>query len=92
MFLTFHLLTLCQTLRTGLGEEYDWPSDDIEEFIEDLTGQSVVLEALRDYELTPPSINTDGARRIMRRLCEGDDFTLDDTHGYLATRRMARRW
>ena len=84
VFPTFHLPTLYETLRTGLREEYDWSADEIEVFVDELTGQPEVFEALREYELAPSSINTDGARRIMRRLCEEAEIELDDKHGYLA--------
>ncbi|UHQ98776.1 site-specific integrase (plasmid) [Natrinema zhouii] len=84
VFPTFHLPTLYETLRTGLREEYGWSSDEVEKFIDELTGQPNVFGALREYELAPSSINTDGARRIMRRLCEGAGVDLDDKHGYLA--------
>ncbi|PCR88722.1 tyrosine-type recombinase/integrase [Natrinema ejinorense] len=84
VFPTFHLPTLYETLRTGLRDEYDWSSDEIEGFVDGLTGQPEVFEALREYEVAPPSINTDGARRIMRRLCADAEIELDDKHGYLA--------
>ncbi|UHQ95054.1 tyrosine-type recombinase/integrase [Haloterrigena alkaliphila] len=84
VFPTFHLPSLYETLRTGLRAEYDWSDDEIEGFVDDLTGQTDVFEALRDYELTPPSINTDGARRIMRRLCSEADLELEGKHDYLA--------
>ncbi|WP_254533984.1 tyrosine-type recombinase/integrase [Natrinema gelatinilyticum] len=84
VFPTFHLPTLYETLRTGLRESHGWSETEVEEYLSDLTGQMDVFGALREYELTPPSINTDGARRIMRRLCEDADIGLDDKHGYLA--------
>ncbi|MDS0477294.1 phage integrase SAM-like domain-containing protein [Natrinema sp. 1APR25-10V2] len=84
VFPTFHLPTLYETLRTGLREEHGWSDTEVEEYVDDLTGQVDVLDALREYELTPPSINTDGARRIMRRLCEDAGIDLEDKHGYLA--------
>ncbi|MDQ2051788.1 hypothetical protein RBH26_15020 [Natronolimnohabitans sp. A-GB9] len=84
VFPTFHLPTLYGTLRTGLRDEHGRSADEIEAFVDDLTGQVAVFDALREYELTPPSINTDGARRIMRRLCERAEIDLDDKHGYLA--------
>ena len=84
VFPTFHLPTLYETLQTGLREEHDWSPSDIGEFVDELTGQPAVFEALREHELAPSSINTDGARRVMRRLCEEAEIDLDDTHGYLA--------
>ena len=84
VFPTFHLPTLYQTLRTGLKAEPGRSAADIESFLSELTGHVDVIDALREHELTPPSINTDGARRIMRRLCEAADIELDDRHGYLA--------
>jgi len=84
VFPTFHLPTLYETLRTGLREEHGWSSTETEEFVDSLTGQGDVFDALREYELTPPSINTDGARRIMQRLCDDAGIRLNDKHGYLA--------
>ncbi|QCW05182.1 phage integrase SAM-like domain-containing protein [Natrinema pallidum] len=83
VFPTFHLPTLYETLRTGLRDTHGWSADEIEGFVEGCTGQSDVFDALREYELTPSSINTDGARRIMRRLCDAAEIDLDDEHGYL---------
>lgn len=84
VFPTFHLPSLYETLRTGLRTEYGWSETEIEDYADDLTGHPDVFDALREYELTPPSINTDGARRIMRRLCDDAGIELDDRHGYLA--------
>ncbi|WP_440767145.1 tyrosine-type recombinase/integrase [Natronorubrum sp. DTA7] len=84
VFPTFHLPSLYETLRTGLRDERGWTSDEIEALVDGLTGQLDVFEAFREYELAPPSINTDGARRIMRRLCADAGIELEDKHGYLA--------
>ncbi|WP_408960709.1 tyrosine-type recombinase/integrase [Natrinema sp. 74] len=84
VFPTFHLPTLYETLRNGLQEDRGWSETEVKEYVGELTGQVDVFDALRAHELTPPSINTDGARRIMRRLCESADIDLDDKHGYLA--------
>jgi len=59
-------------------------SERYREFVDELTGQPAVFEALREHELAPSSINTDGARRVMRRLCEEAEIDLDDTHGYIS--------
>ncbi|NUB93706.1 phage integrase SAM-like domain-containing protein [Haloterrigena sp. SYSU A121-1] len=84
VFPTFHLPSLYETLRTGLRDEYDWSTDEIEPFVDELTGQTEVFDALRERDLSPPSINTDGARRIMRRLCADADLELEGKHDYLA--------
>ncbi|MFC4540369.1 tyrosine-type recombinase/integrase [Halosolutus amylolyticus] len=84
VFPTFHLPTLYKTLRTGLRDEHGWTPEKIETTVDELTGQHDVFEVLREYKLIPPSINTDGARRIMQRLCEDAEISLDDKHGYLA--------
>ncbi|MXV60479.1 hypothetical protein GS429_00015 [Natronorubrum sp. JWXQ-INN-674] len=83
VFPTFHLPTLYETLRTGLRND-EWEASEVEAVVDDLTGQLEVFDALREYDLAPPSINTDGARRIMRRLCADAEIDLDDKHGYLA--------
>lgn len=36
-----------------------------------------------EHELAPSSINTDGARRVMRRLCEEANLELEGKHDYL---------
>ncbi|ADB63166.1 hypothetical protein Htur_4353 (plasmid) [Haloterrigena turkmenica DSM 5511] len=84
VFPTFHLPSLYETLRTGLRNEYGWSTDEVESFVDELTGQTDVFDALRERDLSPPSINTDGARRIMRRLCEEADLELEGKHDYLA--------
>ncbi|QRV17701.1 phage integrase SAM-like domain-containing protein (plasmid) [Haloterrigena salifodinae] len=84
VFPTFHLPSLYETLRTGLRDEYSWSTDEIETVVDELTGQTDVFDALRERDLSPPSINTDGARRIMRRLCEEADLELEGKHDYLA--------
>ena len=84
VFPTCHLPTLYGTLRTGLRDERDWSTAEIEASVDELTGHADVFDALREHELTPPSINTDGARRVMRRLCEDAGIELEDRHGYLA--------
>ena len=83
VFPTFHLPSLYDTLRTGLRNEHDWTEAEIETFVGELTGQTEVFEALREHELTPPSINTDGARRVMRRLCNEANLELEGEHDYL---------
>lgn len=84
VFPTFHLPTLYETLRTGLKDECNWSERGVETFVDGITGQTELFETLREYELTPPSINTDGARRTMRRLCDEAELDLEDKHGYLA--------
>lgn len=83
VFPTFHLPTLYKTLRTRLHDEHSWSENKIETFVDDLTGQAEIFEAPYEYELAPSSINTDGARRVMRRLCEEADLELEGKHDYL---------
>ncbi len=84
VFPTFHSPKLYSVLREGLEEERGWNDSKIESFVEDITGKVEVLDAYRVHGLSPPSINTDGARRIMKRLCEEAGIETDDKHGYLA--------
>ena len=84
VFPTFHLPTLYSVLREGLVDDHNMTETQMENLLDSVTGTVEVYELLREYELVPPSIRTDGARRIMRRLCEDADLELDDRHGYLA--------
>ena len=83
VFPTFHLPTLYETLRTGLRDDHDWSEGEVETFVDKLTGQADVFDALREYDLIPSSINTDGARRVMRRLCKEANLELEGEHDYL---------
>lgn len=84
VFPTFHYPKLYATIRTGLADDHGWSESAVEAYVDGLSGHADVFDALREYDLPPPSITTDGARRTMRRLCEAADLTLDDRHGYLA--------
>jgi integrase len=84
VFPTFHYPKLYATIRAGLVERDDWDEQAVERLVDGISGRTAVFDTLREYELSPPAITTDGARRTMRRLCADADLTLDDRHGYLA--------
>lgn len=74
VFPTLHTPTLVQAARNGLDElEY------VGEEIEAILAEQTTLAVLREYEIPPPAITTDGARRLMRRLSEEADVPGIDT-------------
>ncbi|SFL55675.1 Site-specific recombinase XerD [Halogranum rubrum] len=83
VFPTLHYPSLYEVIRTGLSAD-GWAESSVEEYVDDLSGHPAIFETLREYDLSPPSMTTDGVRRTMRRLCADADIELDDRHGYLA--------
>lgn len=49
-----------------------------------------VLDVLRDQDVSPPALTTDGARKLFRRLCAEGEIPVDGGHEYL-TPHGARR-
>jgi integrase len=80
VFPTLHRPTLAQLVREGLAKQ-----GMIDEEIADTREQyeSDVL-VCREFDIRPPSLTPNSARRIMKRLCEEVGIELDDQHGYLA--------
>lgn len=81
VFPTIHRPTLYETARTTLREE-----GINERRIERRLSEESALDVLLDERVAPPSITTDGGRRIMQRLTDGAGIELDtaDRHDYLA--------
>jgi hypothetical protein len=81
VFPTFDQRTLAALVREGLADDGDRPDaidDRRSEYARDL------LLAL-DADIRPPSITTDGARSILRRLSEDAQIDIDHPkHDYLA--------
>lgn len=66
---------------------------DAEAIIDDIDGRGDLFDAMREYGVSPPSMNTNAGRQTMQRLCEAlnesEDFVGevavgDDKHDYLA--------
>lgn len=83
VFPTFHYPSLYAAIRDGLSER-DWTDDAVTDLVDGISGHEAVFATLREHDLAPPSISTDGARRTMRRLSDAAGLALDDRHGYLA--------
>ncbi|MFC4357913.1 tyrosine-type recombinase/integrase [Halobium salinum] len=83
VFPTFHLPSLYGRLREELPAR-GMEEDAVEERLDAVSGHAPVFDLLREFDVAPPSINTDGGRRVMQRLCADADLDLDDRHGYLA--------
>lgn len=66
VFLTLHRLTLYQNTREQLSEQ---AINDVEEALD-----GPILRVYREHGLVPPTVRTDGARRIMKRLCESAEI------------------
>ena len=78
VFPTFHRPTLARRIDTALTERgYD------DTAIEDIRSERTVFETCREFDVAPPSITTDAARRILRQRCADADIDLEDGHDYL---------
>lgn len=80
VFTTLHRPTLARHVERELAHLYhgDGDVDRIREGTPDL-----LVAADRDLS-PPPALKPNGARRVMKRLCEDAGIELDDRHGYLA--------
>jgi integrase len=70
VFPTKHAPSLYQCARTHLREVENKDEETIEGILEDHSIETV----LRNYQITPPTITTTGARSVMKRLCEAADI------------------
>lgn len=84
VFPTLHYPSLYGAIRDGLSTDHGWDESRVEQHVDDLTGHTAIFETLREYDIAPPAMTTDGVRRTMRRLCDDAGLELDDKHGYLA--------
>lgn len=71
--------TLCLVARTQLADDHDLTTTEIESVLEDTTCEDVV----REWELTPPSITTEGVRSILRRICAAAKIDVEGDPLYL---------
>lgn len=72
VFPTRHHASLKRAATEGLeGQGLD--ADEIEATLEAATS----MEILREYAITPPALSKNGARSLMRRLCDAADVEID---------------
>lgn len=75
VFPTAHGPSLHRAARNGL-QRLDYSADQIEGIL----GETDVLEVLRNYEISPPALTTEGGRRILRDLSEETSLYEDGDH------------
>ncbi|ELY62502.1 integrase family protein [Natronococcus jeotgali DSM 18795] len=80
VFPTGHFQSKRGVLQVELGE--DQLSKALEER-GDASKTDVLDDLLRKYEIAPPSISKEGARRVMKRLTDEANIELEDRHEYL---------
>ncbi|WP_290818081.1 recombinase XerD [Halovivax sp.] len=72
LFPTRHAPSIAATVRSTLRERgLEEPT------IEGLLADATAIEVAREHSIAPPAITTEGARTILRRLCDGADVDLD---------------
>ncbi|ADJ16500.1 tyrosine-type recombinase/integrase [Halalkalicoccus jeotgali] len=82
VFPTKHAPSLYQCARTHLREV----GGEGKESIEAILDENPIEEVLREYGIVPPAITTNGARSVMKQLCEAADLdilTPPEGPGYL---------
>ena len=72
VFPTRHHPSLVQAADNGLIER-GWDDEAIESALDDATA----IELLREHEIAPPPLSKNGARSLMKRLCESADIDID---------------
>ena len=72
VFPTRHHGSLAKTAREGL-EAQGWNTVDIEAALEARTS----MEVLREHGIAPPALSKNGARSLMKRLCDAADVDID---------------
>jgi integrase len=73
VFATSHAPSLWKVAREQLGDEAD-----VDALVEDLGSIEAVL---REHDVAPPALTTDGARNVLKRLTEAAGIDVDE--GYL---------
>lgn len=82
VFPTRHAPSIARRVRTELrAREFD--ADEVD----DLLAGTTAIEVARERSIPPPAITTEGARSVLRRLCEAADVDVD---GEYLTPRSAR--
>ena len=72
VFPTRHHASLAKAAKEGL-EAQGWSADDIEATLAALTS----MEVLREHRIAPPALSKNGARSLMKRLCDAADVDID---------------
>lgn len=72
VFPTRHRPSLAQAAENGLRER-GWDDDSVESALDEATAMAV----LRENEIAPPALSKNGARTVMKRLCESADVEID---------------
>ncbi|ELZ19683.1 XerC/D-like integrase [Halosimplex carlsbadense 2-9-1] len=72
VFPTRHHPSLADAVETGLKQR-GWDTDDIESVLDEATS----MELLREHEIAPPALSKNGARSMMKRLCEAAELHID---------------
>jgi integrase len=72
VFPTRHHASLARAAEEGL-EARGWNADDIEVTLEAATS----MEVLREHGIAPPAVSKNGARSLMKRLCDAADVDID---------------
>jgi integrase len=72
VFPTRHHPSLAQAAENGIREQ-GWADNAVESALDDASAMSL----LREYEIAPPALSKNGARTVMKRLCESADVEID---------------
>jgi integrase len=72
VFPTRHHPSLAKAAENGLRER-GWDDDAVESALDEATAMTV----LREHEIAPPALSKNGARTVMKRLCESADVEID---------------
>jgi len=72
VFPTRHHPSLARAAESGLTEQ-GWSDDAVVSALEETTSMGV----LREHEIPPPALSKNGARTVMKRLCESADVEID---------------
>jgi integrase len=72
VFPTRHHGSLATAVREGLDAR-GWDAEEIEETLDESTS----MEVLREYGIAPPTLSKNGARSLMKRLCDAADVDID---------------
>jgi integrase len=72
VFPSGHHPSIVKTAREGLRER-GWAESEIAEAMDSSTG----MEIIRKHELVPPALSKNGARTLMKRICEAANLEID---------------
>jgi len=72
VFPSRHHPSLAQAAENGLRER-GWDDEAVETAMDEATAMAV----LREHEIAPPALSKNGARTVMKRLCESADVDID---------------